>query len=115
MKRYFPDRLVPVLLAAAGTGDVPLSRLSREGRKSLLAVLGAFTLPVTGTEGYRTAEVTAGGVSLAEVDPENCKSRLVPGLFFAGEILDAAGPIGGFNFQWAWSSGWTAGRGAALA
>ena len=80
-----------------------------------METLTAFPLPATGTEGYRTAEVTGGGVALEEVDPGSGKSRLVPGLFLAGEILDAFGPIGGFNFQWAWGTGWTAGVSAAQA
>ncbi|MDX2252555.1 MAG: NAD(P)/FAD-dependent oxidoreductase, partial [Nitrospira sp.] len=75
--------------------------------------LVALPLPVTGTEGYRTAEVTGGGVALAEVDPGSGQSRRVPGLFLAGELLDAFGPIGGFNFQWAWATGFLAGRAAA--
>ena len=70
-------------------------------------------MPATGTEGYRTAEVMGGGVALEEVDPGSGASRFVPGLFLAGEILDAFGPIGGFNFQWAWATGRSAGSGAA--
>ena len=92
---------------------MPLHRLSREARREVVRALTAFPLPVEGTEGYRTAEVTAGGVALEEVDPGSGASRLVPGLFLAGEILDATGPIGGFNFQWAWATGRTAGEGAA--
>ena len=87
--------------------------LFRSGRAALVRAITAFELPVTGTEGYRTAEVTGGGIALEEVDPGSGGSRLVPGLFFAGEILDAFGPIGGFNFQWAWATGRTAGRAAA--
>jgi len=109
-----PDRLASLLLASCNVaGDVSLSRLSRESRRAVASVLSAFPLPVTGTEGYRTAEVTGGGVALEEVDPGSGASRRVPGLFFAGEILDAFGPIGGFNFQWAWATGRTAGAGAA--
>ena len=113
LRKHFPDRLADLLVAAAGTGATTLQRLTREGRAALVAAITGFELPVTGTEGYRTAEVTGGGVSLEEVDPGSGASRLVPGLFFAGEILDAFGPIGGFNFQWAWSTGRTAGRAAA--
>jgi len=70
-------------------------------------------LPWSGHEGYAKAEVTGGGVSLAEVDPATMESRKHPGLFLCGEILDAFGPIGGFNFQWAWATGRAAGIGAA--
>jgi predicted Rossmann fold flavoprotein len=114
LRKHFPDRLADLLVAASGAGTTALQRLTREGRAALVAAITAFQLPVTGTEGYRTAEVTGGGVSLEEVDPGSGGSRLVPGLFFAGEILDAFGPIGGFNFQWAWSTGRTAGRAAGV-
>ncbi len=114
LRRSLPDRVVALVLGEAGVaGDVPLHRLSREARREVVRALTAFPLPVEGTEGYRTAEVTAGGVALEEVDPGSGASRLVPGLFLAGEILDATGPIGGFNFQWAWATGRTAGEGAA--
>jgi predicted Rossmann fold flavoprotein len=112
-KSSVPDRLARLLLEEAGVPDESLSRLPRDARERLVKTLTAFPLPATGTEGYRTAEVTGGGVALEEVDPGSGASRRVPGLFFAGEILDAFGPIGGFNFQWAWATGWTAGASAA--
>jgi len=108
-----PDRLIRLILATSGLPDVPLHRLTREARRGVVSALTEFPVPATGTEGYRTAEVTGGGVSLEEVDPGSGESRLVPGLYFAGEILDAFGPIGGFNFQWAWATGRTAGEAAA--
>jgi predicted flavoprotein YhiN len=108
-----PDRLASLILETAGVGDQPLARLTRDARARVVEALTAFPLPATGTEGYRTAEVTGGGVALEEVDAGSGRSRLVPGLFFAGEILDAFGPIGGFNFQWAWATGRTAGEAAA--
>jgi predicted Rossmann fold flavoprotein len=112
-KSSLPDRLASLVLETAGVPDVQLSYLSREARVRVVETLTAFPLPATGTEGYRTAEVTGGGVALEEVDPGSGRSRLVPGLFLAGEILDAFGPIGGFNFQWAWATGRTAGEAAA--
>ena len=72
-----------------------------------------LTLMVTGTLGFGKAEVTAGGVSLDEVDSRTMRSKLVPDLFLAGEVLDLDGPIGGYNFQAAWSTGWLAGTKAA--
>ena len=113
LRKHLPDRLADLLVASAGAGTTTLQRLTRERRAALVQAITAFPLPVTGTEGYRTAEVTGGGVALEEVDPGSGASRLVPGLFLAGEILDAFGPIGGFNFQWAWATGRSAGRGAA--
>ncbi|MBK9964532.1 MAG: aminoacetone oxidase family FAD-binding enzyme [Holophagales bacterium] len=114
LRRSLPDRVSALVLAEAGVaGAEPLHRLTREARREVVRALTALPLPVDGTDGYRTAEVTAGGVALEEVDPGSGASRLVPGLFLAGEILDVTGPIGGFNFQWAWATGRTAGEGAA--
>lgn len=77
--------------------------------KRIAAVLSGAPLTVTGTEGWPSAMVTRGGVDLAQVDPKTLESRLVRGLYFAGEIVDLDGPSGGFNLQWAFSSGWLAG------
>ena len=70
-------------------------------------------VPLAGTLGFEKAEVTAGGVSLHEVDSRDMQSRKQPGLYIAGELLDLDGPIGGYNFQAAWSTGWLAGMKAA--
>jgi len=113
LRKKTPDRLASLILETAGVTDASLSQLSRADRGRLVETLTAFPIPATGTEGYRTAEVTGGGVALEEVDPGSGESKLVPGLFLAGEILDAFGPIGGFNFQWAWATGRTAGGAAA--
>ncbi|MEM6798478.1 MAG: NAD(P)/FAD-dependent oxidoreductase, partial [Planctomycetota bacterium] len=69
-------------------------------------------VPITGTQGFKKAEVTAGGVDLRDVDSRDMRSRRTPGLFFAGEVLDLDGPIGGYNFQAAFSTGWLAGGNA---
>ena len=79
------------------------------------ALLTAYPLPCTGHEGYRKAEVTGGGLALDEVDPRSLESRLHPGLYVCGEALDAFGPIGGHNFQWAWATGRSAGAAAGAA
>jgi len=72
--------------------------------------LTEWPLPVSDTRGYNFAEVTAGGVALDEIDPSTMESRRCPGLYLVGEILDVDGRIGGFNFQWAWSTAFVAGR-----
>lgn len=109
-----PRRLTECLLSAAA---IPINRagpdLSREERQRLLTVVKGLSLPVLGTLGFEKAEVTSGGVALDEVDPKTLESRLVPGLYFAGEVLDLDGLIGGYNFQAAWSTGWLAGEMAA--
>ena len=83
---------------------------SKQNLRRLATSLKQVTFPVHGTRGYGKAEVTAGGVKLSEVDSKTMESKLVPGLYFAGEILDLDGPIGGFNFQSAFSTGWLAGQ-----
>lgn len=112
--RELPERLAAHLVAAAGVpADRLCVQLRREERAALVQALTAFRLPWTGHEGYRPAEVTGGGVALDEVRRATLESRRAPGLFFCGEVLDAFGPIGGHNFQWAWSTGRTAGAAAA--
>ena len=87
--------------------------LKKKGGRGLVPALLNCPLKITGVFGYKKAEVTAGGVDLGEVNVSTMESKLVEGLYFAGEILDADGRIGGFNFQWAWSTGTLAGRSAA--
>lgn len=92
---------------------ITCSQLSRESRRVLTHAMTGLPLPVTQHRGWNYAEVTAGGVPLSEINYRTMESRIVPGLHFAGEILDCDGRIGGFNFQWAWASGYLAGTGAA--
>jgi len=87
--------------------------VDRAARARLIERLTARPLPVSGTLGYEKAEVTAGGVELSEVNPSTLESRVCPGLYLCGEILDVEGRLGGFNFQWSWSSGTVAGRAAS--
>ncbi len=106
-----PRRLAEVLLTLAGQpSDRKAAGLSKSHRGQLVGFVKRLRLPVQGTLGFEKAEVTAGGVALAEVDSRTMQSKLVPGLFFAGELLDLDGPIGGYNFQAAWSTGWLAGQ-----
>jgi len=105
---------VALRIATVALGrDEPLSKITKERRGSLSRALTAFPLAVTDGRGYNFAEVTSGGVSLDEVNPKTMGSRLRPGLYFVGEILDVDGRIGGFNFQWAWSTGKVAGEAIA--
>jgi len=107
-----PERIADVLTTESGLGGAAMSQVPRERRAVLLRGLTQRDLGVTGTLGYEKAEVTAGGVPLSEVDPSTLESRLAPGLFLCGELLDVEGRLGGFNFQWSWSSGTVAGRAA---
>ena len=111
-----PDRLAAALLDVAGVEPGRLlAELARDERRRLIETLVRGDLPWTGDEGYKKAEVTGGGVALAEVDPRTMESRRHPGLYLCGEVLDAFGPIGGYNFLWAWATGRAAGLGAARA
>ena len=88
-------------------------QLTRALRRSLVPELTAFVLPVVRERGWNYAEVTAGGVPLEEIDFRTMESRKCAGLHLIGEMLDCDGRIGGFNFQWAWATGYLAGRSAA--
>ena len=111
LARTLPASAAAALLTSAEVdGAVTLSHLTREHRRRLAHTLTAYPLPVVDTRGYTVAEATAGGVALDEVDPSTLASRVCPGLHLVGEMLDVDGRLGGFNFQWAWSSGYVAGR-----
>jgi predicted Rossmann fold flavoprotein len=106
-----PDAMAGAVLRALSLpADRALADLTRDDRRRLVHAVTGWPLPVLDTRGYNYAEVTAGGVPLAEVDPATMQSRVCPGLYFAGEILDVDGRIGGFNFQWAWCTAALAGR-----
>lgn len=112
--RYLPERLAEALCADAGLPpDRRGPELRREERLALLERLTAYTLPWSGNEGYKKAEVTGGGVALTDVTTRTLESVRHGGLFICGEMLDAFGPIGGYNFAWAWATGRAAGLGAA--
>jgi len=109
-----PERLAEALLAEAGIAtDVIVGQVNKDARRALVHLLTALPLAVTGSRGYAYAEVTAGGVPLDEIDATTMQSRVCPGLFLVGEILDVDGRIGGFNFQWAWAGGKVVAEGLA--
>ena len=91
-------------------GDKPLRQFDERQLATAAQLLNDFPLTPSGTEGYRTAEVTLGGVDTAKVSSATMESKLQPGLFFVGEVLDVTGWLGGYNFQWAWASGHAAGQ-----
>lgn len=106
-----PRRLADQLLALCGLAlDRKAAALARPDRIALVAAAKRLRLPLRGTLGFEKAEVTAGGVNLDEVDSRTMHSKRTPGLYFAGEVLDLDGWIGGYNFQSAWSTGWLAGK-----
>jgi predicted Rossmann fold flavoprotein len=114
LRNEMPDRLAAVLIRMVDVdAHKPLAELRRDERLRLIDVLVRGALPWNGDEGYKKAEVTGGGVALSEVNPRTMESRRHAGLFICGEVLDAFGPIGGYNFLWAWATGRAAGIGAA--
>jgi predicted Rossmann fold flavoprotein len=113
---WLPNRLVPALLARAEVDPAtPLHQLPRPARNRLIQTLKSWPLGAARAVPLERGEVTAGGVSLEEVDPATMTSRKLPGLYLCGEILDLAGPVGGYNLQAAFSTGYVAGEAAASA
>ena len=114
LRKQLPERLVRALGESVQVSMVDSgAQLTRESRTKLVRSLLELPLPITGDRGFKVAEVTAGGVPLSELHLSTLESRRTPGLYICGEICDVDGRIGGFNFQWSWSSGTVAGRAAA--
>ncbi len=111
MPKRFAQRLCEVWLPAAATPR-PLRQFNGPQLRAIAEVLGSWPLVASGTEGYRTAEVTLGGVDTDGLSSSTMASRHVPGLYFIGEVVDVTGWLGGYNFQWAWASGHAAGLAA---
>ena len=109
-------RLIPVVLMEANIDNItrPVSDLSAAEREKIVHILQNWQFKVRGTLGWQHAQITAGGIDTKDIDPSTMESRLVKGLYFAGEIMDIDGLCGGFNLQWAWSSGFVAGQSAAI-
>jgi predicted Rossmann fold flavoprotein len=109
-REWLPERLVDAVCGSAGVEmGLAGNALTKEARRALARALVEMRVPVSGDRGFTYAEVTAGGVPLSELHLESMESRICPGLHLCGEICDVDGRIGGYNFQWAWSSGYTAG------
>jgi len=112
---FINKRLAPVILREAGIEDVnkPAGQVTAEERNNIVKILHDWRFEVTGTNPWQSAQVTAGGVDVRDIDQKTMESKIVPGIFFAGEIIDIDGACGGYNLQWAWSSGFVAGESAA--
>lgn len=110
LNEWFPKRFVQTILAVFGIDNKPLKQYNE---KQLIAICNRFNdwqVKPNGTEGYRTAEVTLGGVDTDHLSSKTMEAKQVNGLYFIGEVVDVTGWLGGYNFQWAWSSGWVAGQ-----
>ena len=109
LAKYLPKRLIASLFAE-DVIDLPLQGISRQQSAQLSKRLHSWVIKPNGTEGYRTAEVTLGGVDCDSLSSKTMQCNQVPGLYFIGEVMDVSGWLGGYNFQWAWSSAWCAGQ-----
>ena len=109
LSEYLPKRVVSTFLEG-DMAESNLQDLSHKLLKQIAAIFQAWSIKPNGTEGYRTAEVTLGGVDCDAISSKTMMANSVPGLYFIGEVLDVSGWLGGYNFQWAWSSGWAAGQ-----
>lgn len=110
LKKLLPDRLISAICSETSlSSSKKINQLSKKSRKDLIKMVTEYKLPISGDRGFKYAEVTAGGIPLSQVNLKTMESRICKGLYFCGEICDVDGRIGGFNFQWAWSSGYTAG------
>jgi hypothetical protein len=110
LARLLPGRLAQMI--AEGAAASRMADMSDRQLQAVAVLVNKWRVTPRGTEGYRTAEVTLGGVDTAELSSKTFETRSVPGLFFIGEVIDVTGHLGGFNFQWAWSSGFAAGQSA---
>lgn len=109
LSEYFPKRLLEVFLNEP-LAEKKILQLSNKEIEEVGKTFNEWIIKPNGTEGYRTAEVTLGGVDCDAISSKTMEANTVPGLFFVGEVLDVTGWLGGYNFQWAWSSGWAAGQ-----
>jgi len=109
LAEHLPTRLVKARLNEKLLNS-PLHAISRQGLKRIADEIHVWNIQPGGTEGYRTAEVTVGGIDCRRFSSKTMESRDVPGLYAIGEVLDVTGWLGGYNFQWAWSSAWAAGQ-----
>ncbi|MEC6825231.1 NAD(P)/FAD-dependent oxidoreductase [Photobacterium piscicola] len=112
LSRLLPKRLIEVLITRGDIIDKPLKQLDHKEFDQLATYFHHWNMAPNGTEGYRTAEVTLGGVDTDALSSKTMESKQIKGLFFAGEVMDVSGWLGGYNFQWAWSSGYVAGQNA---
>jgi hypothetical protein len=111
LSTYLPARLVDGLLQAHGfAGDAKIADMQDKRLRLLGEKLNQWQLLPSGSEGYRKAEVTCGGIDTRELSQQTMMTNKVPGLYFIGEAVDVTGWLGGYNFQWAWSSGFVAGQ-----
>jgi predicted Rossmann fold flavoprotein len=107
---WLPTRFVEALIESKQIPDKPLKQLDHKEFDGLIQTINNWQVKPNGTEGYRTAEVTLGGVDTDQLSSKTMECKDVKGLYFIGEVTDVTGWLGGYNFQWAWACGWAAGQ-----
>lgn len=112
LSTLLPKRVAQVIADEEAAGKGNIADCSDKVLGQVAAAVNAWTFKPVGSEGYRTAEVTLGGVDTDDLDSRTLEAKAVPGLYFVGEVVDVTGWLGGYNFQWAWASGWSAGQAA---
>ena len=110
LAKLLPKRLVEKLIDIKAVNNQPLKTLHSKSMRQIADTLHSYVFKPNGTEGYRTAEVTIGGVDTDGLSSKTMEAKHQPGLYFIGEVVDVTGWLGGYNFQWAWASGWVAGQ-----
>ena len=116
LDKLLPKKIIPVVIMLTRIPeDKKVNEITKEERKKLVDTLKDFRMTLTGLRGFNEAIITQGGVNVKEINPSTMESRIVPGLYFAGEVIDVDACTGGFNLQIAWSTGCAAGRAAAEA
>ena len=114
LNRLLPSKLIPVSIALSKIPpEKPVHEITRSERMQFLEILKCFPATLTGIRDFKEAIITRGGVAVKEINPSTMESKLIPGLYFAGELIDADALTGGFNLQIAWSTGYLAGLSAA--
>ena len=111
LSRFVPKRLAQLIADLEGASG-PVGDFSDKRLKTIAGAINDWHVKPVGSEGYRTAEVTLGGVDTRDLESRTLEAKAVPGLYFIGEVVDVTGWLGGYNFQWAWASGWSAGQAA---
>lgn len=113
--KLFPAKLIPVMIELSGIDpEKKVNVISKEERLAFVHLIKHFTMTLTGLRDYNEAIITKGGIATKEIDPGTMESKLVRGMYFAGEVLDLDALTGGFNLQIAWSTGYAAGKGILL-
>lgn len=110
LSKLLPKRLIEAILTLHAIEDKPVNQLQHKEVEQLIAAFTQWHIKPNGTEGYRTAEVTLGGVGTEAISSKTMQVKDITGLYFIGEVLDVAGHLGGYNFQWCWASGWVCGQ-----